>query len=270
MKKDIDFLARKLEKLFVLSFMDLKLKYQGGVLGFFWSFFKPLIQFFAYYLVFGVILNVGKEAYYPLEVFLGILTWGWFSESTQQGLVAFLNKKAVITKVATNKLYPPVAAFLSPTMNYILNLGVFFVAYLFFTQGGLFFETAYPFWKSCIIFLFSFSSIACVSISLNILLSYLNARYRDVQTFWELALMYGIFLTPIFYVLPLPVEYQSLYFVINPLALPILLLKSLFFPISLPDLSIMTYFFYVIIMLSLLSGSLIYHAKTYKKIADYL
>jgi ABC-2 type transport system permease protein len=250
--------------------MDLKLKYHRGFFGFFWSFFKPLSQFFAYYLVFGIILKIGKVSYYPLELFLGVLTWSWFTESTSQGVVCFINKKSIITQIATNRLYPPFAAFLAPTMNYFLNLIVFFCAYLCWGDSGLFIETHYSVLHALFVFLLAVSIISLIILSLNILLAYTNARYRDIQSFWELILMYGMFVTPIFYMLPIPQNYQALYFAANPLALPILMLKSVFFPIVLPTLGMKFYFCYVGILFSLVGLSYMCHIKSYRKITDFI
>lgn len=259
-----------LERLLVLSFMDLKLKYQNGVLGFFWSFLKPLIQFVAYYVVFGLTLKLGKTEYYPLQLFLGILTWAWFSEATNLGISSFINKKPIITQIATNKLYPPLSAFLTPTMSYLLNFTIFFVAYLFFVQTRLFDQTGYSFFEGLFVFFQSLFTIAFIIVSLSILLAYINAKYRDMQAIWELVVMYGIFLTPIFYTLPIPPEYQALYFTFNPLALPFLLLKSVFFPVSLPHLSVMAHFSHWLLIAAIFFGSQYLHAKFKQTIADFI
>jgi len=258
------------ERLLVLSFMDLKLKYQSGVLGFFWSFFKPLIQFFAYYVIFGIMLKVGKSVYYPFELFLGILTWAWFSESTILGMSSFINKKPIITQIAMNRLYPPLAAFFSPSMNYLLNMLVFFSAYLIFFQDDLFHQTAYMFLQGFAVFLQAILTMSIVIISMNILLAYLNARFRDIQAIWELVIMYGIFVTPIFYNLPISPEYQTLYFVLNPLALPLLLLKSVFFPVLLPHLNYWGYGLHYCMIAFLLILSLKLHQRFRLTIADFI
>lgn len=268
--KKMSALTQVLERLLVLSFMDLKLKYQHGVLGFFWSFFKPLIQFAVYYAVFGLILKLGKSAYYPEELFLGILTWAWFAEATNLGLSSFINKKAIITQIATNKLYPPMAAFLMPTMNYCLNVLVFFGAYLFFTQGGLFHQTLYSFPMGIMVFFQALLTLSFIIVSMNVLLAYSNARFRDIQAIWELVIMYGIFVTPIFYTLPIPPAYQALYYVLNPLAYPLLLLKSVFFPIALPQLSLLTQCIHWAFILGLFSLSQLLHFKLKSTIADFI
>lgn len=250
--------------------MDLKLKYQNGVLGFFWSLLKPLIQFAAYYTVFGLVLKIGKTNYYPEELFLGILTWAWFSEATNLGMSSFINKKPIITQIAGNKLYPPIAAFLTPSMNYCLNLLIFFLAYIGFTHGGLFPQTKYSFLLGTVVFLESILTLGLIIISMNILLAYLNARYRDIQAIWELVIMYGIFVMPVFYVLPIPPEYQGLYFTFNPLALPLLLLKSVFFPIQLPQLTFLAQCSHWIFIGILFYCSQLIHAKLKSTIADFI
>ena len=64
---------------------ELKARYRGSVLGFFWSFINPLLLLLTYWLVFTYLLpgvrGQGVEPYF-LFLFCGILPWTWFSAST--------------------------------------------------------------------------------------------------------------------------------------------------------------------------------------------
>jgi len=63
---------------------ELKARYRGSILGFFWSFVNPLLQLLTYGLVFVVILpgRHDKEMEpYLLFFFCGILPWTWFNSS---------------------------------------------------------------------------------------------------------------------------------------------------------------------------------------------
>ena len=63
---------------------DLKARYRGSVLGFFWSFINPLLLLLVYSFVFTVVMpGVHPEAIRPygLFFFCGILPWTWFSSS---------------------------------------------------------------------------------------------------------------------------------------------------------------------------------------------
>src|SRR6185369_3535413 len=66
---------------------DVKARYRGSVLGFFWSFINPLLLLLVYTLVFSIIQPGGHPADtepYALFMFCGILPWTWFSVSLME------------------------------------------------------------------------------------------------------------------------------------------------------------------------------------------
>ena len=63
---------------------DLKARYRGSALGFFWSFVNPLLLLLIYSYVFTQVLPGLHPDYlqpYALFMFCGILPWTWFSSS---------------------------------------------------------------------------------------------------------------------------------------------------------------------------------------------
>ena len=63
---------------------ELKARYRGSLLGFFWSFVNPLLLLATYTVVFTVILPVRHSPAmepYALFFFCGILPWSWLSSS---------------------------------------------------------------------------------------------------------------------------------------------------------------------------------------------
>ena len=63
---------------------DLKARYRGSVLGFFWSFVNPLLLLLVYTFVFTVVLpGIRPTELEPFALFMfcGILPWAWFSSS---------------------------------------------------------------------------------------------------------------------------------------------------------------------------------------------
>ena len=63
---------------------ELKARYRGSVLGFFWSFVNPLLLLLIYSFVFTVVLpgtHPPDIEPYALFMFCGILPWTWFSSS---------------------------------------------------------------------------------------------------------------------------------------------------------------------------------------------
>src|SRR5687767_15729019 len=60
---------------------DLKARYRGSVLGFFWSFINPLLQLAIYSFVFTQVLPTRSPDLQPYSLFMfcGILPCNWFS-----------------------------------------------------------------------------------------------------------------------------------------------------------------------------------------------
>ncbi len=215
-----------LEILLVMSYMDLKQKYQNSALGFLWSFLKPFLQFVAYFVIFAKILHVGSGINYALKLFYGVLVWSWFSEGTSLGFISYIEKKSIVTKIKVNRMLPPLAAYTTQTMNYFLNLLIFLILYAI---GMKSFPPDLFSLHNFLIFLFSMGTISLLIISLNLVLACLNVLYRDIRPIWELVLSYGIFATPVIYHIPVPERFKLVYYAINLLALPLETLKSIFF-----------------------------------------
>ncbi|OAI48192.1 hypothetical protein AYO45_01230 [Gammaproteobacteria bacterium SCGC AG-212-F23] len=256
------------EILLVLSYMDLKVKYRSSILGFFWSFIKPFLQFLVFYSIFARLLPIADGNDYALKLFFSILIWSWFSEATTLGLNAYIGKKSIISKIKTHKLYPPLAAYLTPTMNYCLNFIIFAAAYVCFMPA--FPEHIFT-WSNTLIFFVSLFSISLLIVALNMMLANLNVLYRDVLPIWELVLTYGMFLTPIIYRIPIPKHYEPLYYSINLLAFPLVNLKSIFFtsqPALFGDTAIVTG--YCIGMVVLLVAAYYCYRKLSHRMVDFL
>lgn len=252
----------------VMSIMDLKLKYQNSALGFLWSFIKPLMQFLVYYIIFSKVLKTATGHDYALRLFFGVLIWAWFSEATNLGLNAFLGKRSIITKIKTNKTFPIISSYLTPTMNYSLNFLIFIATYLVLVKAPPEHVVSLPHF---LVFIYSMTCISMFIVSMNFILANLNVLYRDMQPIWELVLTYGIFLTPIIYQIPVPEKYETLYYSVNLLALPLANLKSVFFSDQLPMYTNMTLMLsHLTVLLCLFGASLWTHHKISDKVVDFL
>src|SRR5438552_14546017 len=96
---------------------ELKARYRGSVLGFFWSFINPLLLLSIYSFVFTVILpNQSKVAQpYALFMFCGILPWNWFTSSLMEASGSLVSGGNLIKKV----LFP---AEILPIVSGLANL----------------------------------------------------------------------------------------------------------------------------------------------------
>src|SRR3954464_11310243 len=80
---------------------ELKARYRGSVLGFFWSFVNPLLLLSVYTFVFATVMpNDDKElAPYSVFMFCGILPWTWFSSSLLEASGSLISGGNLIKKV---------------------------------------------------------------------------------------------------------------------------------------------------------------------------
>jgi homopolymeric O-antigen transport system permease protein len=106
---------------------ELKARYRGSVLGFFWSFINPLLQLLTYGLVFAVILP-GR---YPPEMepyllffFCGILPWTFFQSSLVESSGVLIAGGNLIKKVLFPAEVLPVVTVFSNLAHFLLGLPI--------------------------------------------------------------------------------------------------------------------------------------------------
>ena len=66
------------EMIYSLVKRDLKSRYKGSILGFFWMFLNPLLQLCVYTIVFSSIMRMDIDKFY-LFLFVALVPWLFFS-----------------------------------------------------------------------------------------------------------------------------------------------------------------------------------------------
>src|SRR5712671_7686723 len=102
---------------------ELKARYRGSVLGFFWSFINPLLLLLIYSYVFTTVMpnQVQGVQPYSLFMFCGILPWTWFAASLTEASGSLIAGGNLIKKV----LFP---AEVLPLVSVLANMVHFFLA----------------------------------------------------------------------------------------------------------------------------------------------
>ena len=79
-------------------------RFRGSLLGVLWVLIHPFFLFITYYLVFGVLFSVrgmpGQAMWYPLYLFLGVVIWTLFAETTMRCTTIIVDNANLIKKVA--------------------------------------------------------------------------------------------------------------------------------------------------------------------------
>ncbi|HST67959.1 MAG TPA: ABC transporter permease [Mycobacteriales bacterium] len=170
---------------------DLKVKYQGSVLGFIWSLANPLLLLIVYTFVFQVVLKSGipQFGFYLLS---GLLVWNAFSGAVGTSTGAVIGNSGLVKKVRFPLSVLPLSAVGFALVHFALQLIVLLVAMTVAGQtqfAGPHLLLAVPAIGVAVLF----------TVALSFLVAGLNVRYRDTQHVVEVVLMAGFWVNPIVY-----------------------------------------------------------------------
>jgi ABC-type polysaccharide/polyol phosphate export permease len=188
--------------LWTLVARELKARYRGSLLGFFWSLVNPLLLLAVYSFVFTVIFEprvAGTEPY-PLFLMTGLFPWIWISTSLLEGSQSLLANAGLIRKAVFPAEILPMVSVLANLTHFVLALPILGGALVFgvlrgHDVGG---------W-SALLLPFVIALELVVVGGLTIGLSALNVHFKDVKDILQNVMALLLYLTPIIY----PLEWIS-------------------------------------------------------------
>ena len=172
---------------------ELKARYRGSVLGFFWSFINPLLLLLIYSFVFSTIIPNQLQGVQPYALFMfcGILPWTWFSTSLSDAAGSLIAGGNLIKKVLFPAEVLPVVSVLANMVHFFLGLPILIV-----------FLIIYKHWPDPLD-LFWFPAAVLVQLvftaALALMVSALTVHFRDIRDILANLLTIWFFATPIIY-----------------------------------------------------------------------
>jgi lipopolysaccharide transport system permease protein len=174
---------------------ELKARYRGSVLGFFWSFVNPLLLLLVYTFVFSTVLpnkNASAEPY-SLFLFCGILPWTWFSSSLMESSGVLISGGNLIKKVLFPAEVLPIVTVIANMVHFLFGLPILALFLMFASDHnapGLT-ELAW------------FPVVVLVQLILTtgfaLVLSALTVHFRDIRDILSNILTVWFFVTPVIY-----------------------------------------------------------------------
>ena len=173
---------------------DLKARYRGSVLGFFWSFVNPLLLLLVYSFVFKYVLpnkNPSAEPY-SLFLFCGLLPWTWFASSLTEASNVLISGGNLIKKVLFPAEVLPVVTVAANMVHFLFGLPILL---LFLLWNGHLSATALLIPLPMLVQL-------VFTVGVALFVSALTVHFRDIQSILTHLLHIWFFATPVLYAMP--------------------------------------------------------------------
>jgi ABC-type polysaccharide/polyol phosphate export permease len=173
---------------------ELKARYRGSVLGFFWSFINPLLLLLVYSFVFTFVMQAAHDPRvepYALFMFCGILPWTWFASSLNESAGVLISGGNLIKKVLFPAEILPIVTVLANMVHFFFGL-VILAGFLVWYQRPLNLSELAVFPLVVVVQL-------VLTLGCSLLLSALTVHFRDIRDILSNLLTFWFFSTPIIY-----------------------------------------------------------------------
>ncbi|AOU98653.1 hypothetical protein BI364_12405 [Acidihalobacter yilgarnensis] len=168
---------------------EIKIRYQGAVLGFAWSLMNPLMITLMYLVVFTYVFP-SNLPHYPLFMVVGIIHWNLFSMLVMQSSELLVSNAGLLKKIYFPRLLVPFSNMLVNATLWLMALGIMLILYV--PLGGTWHLglLLYPFY---LLLFFGFT------FGIMLTLSVLYVDFRDIKHLVEVFIQLLFWATPIVY-----------------------------------------------------------------------
>jgi ABC-type polysaccharide/polyol phosphate export permease len=168
---------------------DIKRTHSDTALGQLWWIIDPLLQM-AVYIVLVTIIFQRSTPDYPLFIFAAILPWKWFTTTLNDATLSVTGRQGLIRQIQFPKIVLPSSAVIAGTWSFLFGLIALGIVFMFYRDRLTIWVTLIPV-IAAVQFLFT--------LGLGILLSSLNAFFRDIQNVLRHVLRLWFYLSPALY-----------------------------------------------------------------------
>ena len=175
---------------------DLKSRYKGTALGWFWSLLLPLATLGIFSLVFSTLMKFtpppfgnGDTGNFTVFLFCGLVVWGAFSNSINITMLTLIGTGPLLKKIYFPVYAPILGSIIAALFQSVIELGILLLVLVAIGNLGATWLLV-PFWALLFV-------LFVTGITLG--LSILNVFYRDLAHLVSVGLQLLFYLTPIIY-----------------------------------------------------------------------
>lgn len=197
-----------IDLLYLLTWRDLKVRYQGTIFGFLWSVARPLLLGTVLYFALSQVVRFDIPNY-QLFLLAALFPWSWFSGCLAEATGTFTGNGNLIKKVRFPRYVIILSMIANNTVHFVLSLPVLALFSVIFADG--------PNWT----WLVGIPILALIQLilitGLSLAIGTVNVFFRDLEHLSEVALSLLFYLTPIIYPLDLVPDRYRNWLLVNPM-----------------------------------------------------
>lgn len=183
--------SNKLERFWLLSRIEFKLRYYENILGLVWALIKPISDIFIYYIAFIVIMKAQIPNFISF-LFLALILWNFFIESTSGTIAILSTKKYLYEYTNMNKIEIYLSVIGSNLIGLGFNFLMFLIYFLFVENGG------YMSWH--LIFIIPIViNLIILSLGFSLILSCIYIIAKDISQVWTIISTLAFWASPILF-----------------------------------------------------------------------
>ncbi|KQZ09723.1 sugar ABC transporter permease [Agromyces sp. Root1464] len=171
---------------------EVRVRYRGSVLGWLWSYVKPLTQFAVFYLALGIFLQQNDVIpNYAIYIFSGLIMVNLFNEAFSNGTKSLVDNAPLIKKIYLPRELFPVSSSLVAFVNFLPQVAITLVVCLIvgWTPSAV----------QLLGVLLAIAIILAFATGLSLLFGSVNVSFRDAQNFVDLIALVATWASPVLY-----------------------------------------------------------------------
>jgi ABC-type polysaccharide/polyol phosphate export permease len=212
---------------------DIRSRYIGSTLGFFWSIINPILMLLIFTFLFSVVLKIRISDYYGKErgfvefLICGFLPWMAFSEACLRSTGVIIENANLVKKLKFPSELFVVSTVLSSFFLQLIGFILFILALILLRKVDSFLY----------LFLLPFGFILQIlfTMGVGLILSCVNVFFRDVAQIANSLFMIWLYASPVMYPLSMVPERYRIFLKVNPMTHLLEIYRSLILKQELPD-----------------------------------
>ena len=197
------------ELLYFLVWRDVKVRYKQTMIGIGWAVLQPLLTMLIFTVVFGNFAKIPSDGLpYPVFAYAALLPWTYFAQATARSGAGLVSNANLISKVYFPRLIIPIAAVLTPAVDFALSFLILLGLMVWFDIAPTLGVLVLPFFLLLTMM---------TALAVGLWLSPINVRYRDIGHTIPFIIQFWMFASPVVYPVSLVPEQWRLLYSLNPM-----------------------------------------------------